>query len=165
MPLSSSFTRMAKPRSKSVGVEGNGHGVLISLAQTRHLEITAPPFKSCPTVRTVPYTAVRQARLTWRCSPMRDADRWDRRKRNAYPPRAKRGAGDAFDAFWWRVGIASDYADLRAELAVSRFGNSVPLVSGSATCEPILRRHPLVFRSEHVDRVTLLAWDGSGMML
>ena len=72
-----------------------------------------------------------------------------------------------------RNGVARGLLDLKVVLAAQPvdFRKSVHTLSAvgagerSAACEPVLRRRLRVPQQARMDRVKLLAWDGSGMVL
>ena len=96
----------------------------------------------------------------------------DRDERGAHPRRAGSGSGDAFDG---AVGASRDpvialRSDLKVVLAAQPVDFRKSVHTLSALVSEALRANPycgdvFVFRSKRADRVKLLAWDGSGMVL
>ena len=92
--------------------------------------------------------------------------------RGAHPRRAGSGSGDAFGG---AVGASRDpvialRSDLKVVLAAQPVDFRKSVHTLSALVSEALRANPycgdvFVFRSKRADRVKLLAWDGSGMVL
>src|ERR1700722_4942268 len=97
----------------------------------------------------------------------RDRDEW-----GAHPRRAGSGFGDAFGG---AVGASRDpvialRSDLKGVVAAPPVAFRKSVHTLSALVSEALRANPycgdvFVFRSKRADRVKLLAWDGSGMVL
>ena len=96
----------------------------------------------------------------------------DRGERGAHPGRAGSGAGDAFDGAVGapRQPVIALRSDLKVVLATQPVDFRKSVHTLSALVSEALRANPycgdvFVFRSKRADRVKLLAWDGSGMVL
>src|SRR5450631_2836070 len=101
--------------------------------------------------------------------PRRDRDRGER---GAHPGRAGSRSDDAFDGAVGaaRQGVIALRADLKVVVAAQPIDFRKSVHTLSALVSEALRANPycgdvFVFRSKRMDRVKLLAWDGSGMML
>src|SRR6516164_2326063 len=89
-----------------------------------------------------------------------------------HPGRARSGAGDAFDGAIGASGhpLIALRADLKVLVAAQPVDFRKSVHTLSALVAEALRANPycgdvFVFRSKRSDRVKLLAWDGSGMVL
>src|SRR4029077_18006623 len=96
----------------------------------------------------------------------------DRGERSTHPGRAGSGAGDAFDGAIGASGhpLIALQPDLKVVLAAQPVDFRKSVHTLSALVSEALRANPycgdvFVFRSRRADRVKLLAWDGSGMVL
>lgn len=96
----------------------------------------------------------------------------DRGGRCTHPGGARSGAGDAFDRAIGASGhpLIALRSDLKVVVAAQPVDFRKSVHTLSALVNEALRANPycgdvFVFRSKRADRVKLLAWDGSGMVL